>query len=125
MHYCRERGRAFDVKEFLEAYLRRLGLKKGCCVFPKNLEKGSKVIPVTCTMMYRGFEDLKVRLNEDQKCFDLAGLSRGALSIFRSVRPQTQGHDDPRWLCPRSPCGIVHLSEEPRSGFNLLFRGPW
>ena len=50
MHYCRE-SRAVDVKEFLEAYLRRFGLKKGCCVFIKNLEKGSKVIPVTCPMM--------------------------------------------------------------------------
>ena len=57
-----EKGRAFDMREFLEAYLKRMGLKKGCCVFPKNLEKGSKAVLVAYPMMYRGFEDIKVRL---------------------------------------------------------------
>ena len=33
-------GRAFDVRSFLEDYLRRLGLERGGCVFPKNVGIG-------------------------------------------------------------------------------------
>ena len=57
-----EKGRAFNVRGFLEAYLKRMCLVRGCCVFPKNLVKGSKAVPVAYPVMYRGFEDLKLRI---------------------------------------------------------------
>ena len=56
------RGRAFDVRGFLEEYLERMGLVRGNCVFPKNLVKGNKGVAVAYSMMYRGLEDLKGRL---------------------------------------------------------------
>ena len=57
-----ERGRAFDVRGFLEEYLERMGLVRGNCVFPKNLDKGNKGVAVAYPMMYRGLEDMKGRL---------------------------------------------------------------
>ena len=55
-------GRAFDVKGFLEEYFRRLGLEKGCCVFPKNVGKGGKGMPTTYPTMYKELEVMKVKV---------------------------------------------------------------
>ena len=52
------KGRAFDVRGFLEEYFEKMGLVRGNCVFPKNLVKGNKGVAVAYPVMYRGLEDM-------------------------------------------------------------------
>ena len=55
-------GKAFNVKGFLDDYVRRMGLEMSSCVFPKNLGKGGKGVPTTYPAMYRELEDMKSRV---------------------------------------------------------------
>ena len=54
-------GKAFNVKGFLDDYVRRMGLEKSSWVFPKNLGKGGQGVPTTYPVMYRELEDMKTR----------------------------------------------------------------
>ena len=83
-------GKKFSIREFLQRYLRRFGLRGKDGLFPASLTKGSKGIAVSYATMYNSLEALKKTLGLDPgltwHSFRIGSATRGTkLGVRRSV----------------------------------------
>ena len=83
-------GKKFSIREFLQSYIRRFGLRGKDGLFPASLTKGSKEKAVSYAVMYHSLEALKKDLDLDPgltwHSFRIGSATRGTkLGVRRSV----------------------------------------
>ena len=83
-------GKKFSIREFLQRYIRRFGLRGKDGLFPASLTKGSKGKAVSYAAMYNSLEALKKGLGLDPgltwHSFRIGSATRGTkLGVRRSV----------------------------------------
>ena len=83
-------GKKFSIREFLQHYIRRFGLRDKDGLFPASLTRGSKGTVVSYAVMYHSLEAMKKELNLDAgltwHSFRIGSATRGTkLGVRRSV----------------------------------------